>query len=90
MLGARTQCPKVPGDAAAVEGVERGLAAQPWVARVQRDGERTLQVDATALEAGERGIPAVLADLDARLVSCDLLAADLESAFLALTEETAS
>ena len=77
-------------DTEAVEAVERTLAAQPWVTQFQRDGERTLELDATTLEAGERGIPTVLADLDARLVSCEPLAADLESAFLALTEEVTS
>jgi ABC-2 type transport system ATP-binding protein len=73
-----------------VEAVERTLAEQSWVARIERDGERTLLLDATTLEAGERGIPTVLADLGARLVYCEPLAADLESAFLALTEEADS
>jgi ABC-2 type transport system ATP-binding protein len=70
--------------------VERALAEQPWVRGIDRDGERTLHVDAASLEAGERGIPRVLAQVGARLVSCEPLSADLESAFLALTEETAS
>ncbi len=39
----------------------------------------------TSIEAGERGIPAVVAACGARQVSCEPVAADLESAFLALT-----
>ncbi|HYN29083.1 MAG TPA: ABC transporter ATP-binding protein [Dermatophilaceae bacterium] len=69
-----------------VPAVERELRDQPWVLRVDRPGEGALRVDATTLEAGERGIPAVLAACGARLVACEPLAADLESAFLALTE----
>jgi ABC-2 type transport system ATP-binding protein len=63
------------------------LRAQPWVVRVESLGDQTLQVDAGTLEQGERGIPAVLGRCEARLVSCEPIAADLESAFLALTEE---
>ena len=37
------------------------------------------------IEAGERGIPAVIAACGAGQVSCEPAAADLESAFLALT-----
>jgi hypothetical protein len=50
----------------------------------QQDG---LQVEATGLEAGERGIPAAVAAVGARLVAFEPVAADLESAFLALTQE---
>jgi len=42
-------------------------------------------VDASSIEAGERGIPDVIAACGARQVSCEPAAADLESAFLALT-----
>src|SRR5580704_12187037 len=38
-----------------------------------------------SIEAGERGIPAVVAACSARQISCEPAAADLESAFLALT-----
>ena len=48
-------------------------------------GADTVRVDATSVEAGERGIPAILAACGARQVSCEPRAADLESAFLALT-----
>ena len=75
--------------ASSPEATERAFADQPWVTRVDRAGEATLRVDATTLQAGERGIPAVLAQVGARLVSCEPLAADLESAFLALTQEVA-
>ena len=57
------------------------------MAHLDRDADRTARLDATTLEAGERGIPTVLAQVGARLVSCEPLAADLESAFLALTQE---
>ncbi len=62
------------------------FAAQPWVNRVspRPDG---LVLDAVSLEQGERGIPAVLAGAGARMVACEPLAADLESAFLSLTGE---
>jgi ABC-2 type transport system ATP-binding protein len=70
-----------------ITAAEEALRACPWAARVERVGERSLHVDAETLESGERGIPAALAACDARLVSSEPLAADLESAFLALTEE---
>ncbi len=48
-------------------------------------GADTIRIDATSIEAGERGIPAVVAACSARQISCEPAAADLESAFLALT-----
>ena len=63
------------------------IQAQPWATRVEHAGGSDLRVDAASLDAGERGIPAVLAACGARQVSCEPLAADLESAFLALTED---
>jgi ABC-2 type transport system ATP-binding protein len=68
--------------------VAAALAAEPWVTRVEPAGTGTLRVDATGIEAGERGIPAVIVGCDARQVSCEPVAADLESAFLALTGAT--
>jgi ABC-2 type transport system ATP-binding protein len=62
----------------------RAFAARPWVDDVAADGDGLL-VDASTLEAGERGIPAVVAAAGARMVSCEPVAADLESAFLSLT-----
>jgi ABC-2 type transport system ATP-binding protein len=63
------------------------LRAQPWATRVEHLGGNELRVDATSLDAGELGIPSALAACGARQVSCEPLAADLESAFLALTRE---
>jgi len=63
------------------------IQAQPWATRVEHLGSSEFRVDATSLDAGERGIPAALAACGARLVSCEPLAADLESAFLALTKD---
>ena len=75
---------RVAGDIAAVLAA---IQAQPWVTRVQDTGGGELQIEAVSLEAGERGIPAALADCGARQVSCEPMAADLESAFLALTRD---
>jgi len=61
------------------------LAASSWVTRVETTDPDIVRVDARSLEEGERGIPRVLAETGARLVSCEPVAADLEAAFLALT-----
>lgn len=74
---------RVAGDPAAV--FER-LARSDWVTRLEPVAPDTVRLEACSMAAGERGIPVVLAACDARLVSCEPLAADLESAFLALTE----
>ena len=63
------------------------IRAQPWAARVEHLGGGGLRIDAISLDAGEHGMPAALAACGARLVSCEPLAADLESAFLALTKD---
>jgi ABC-2 type transport system ATP-binding protein len=68
--------------------VAAALAAEPWATRAEPVGTDIIRVDATSIEAGERGIPAVLAGCGARQVSCEPVAADLESAFLALTGAT--
>jgi ABC-2 type transport system ATP-binding protein len=73
-----------------ISAAEEALRASAWVSRVERVAEQSLHVDAETLEAGERGIPATLAACGARLVSCEPLSADLESAFLALTQEKGS
>jgi ABC-2 type transport system ATP-binding protein len=65
--------------------VAAALAEQPWVTRVEPAEPGVLRVDATGIEDGERGIPAVVAACGARQVSCEPAAADLEAAFLALT-----
>ena len=73
---------RVAGD---LHPVAAALAGEPWATRAEPVGADTIRVDATSIEAGERGIPAVLARCGARQVSCEPVAADLESAFLALT-----
>jgi ABC-2 type transport system ATP-binding protein len=65
--------------------VTAALAEQPWVTSVAPAEPGVLRVDATSIEDGERGIPAVVAACGARQVSCEPAAADLEAAFLALT-----
>jgi ABC-2 type transport system ATP-binding protein len=67
------------------EPVTAALQAQAWVTNVETAASGVLRVDATGLEDGERGIPAVVAACGARQVSCEPATADLESAFLALT-----
>jgi ABC-2 type transport system ATP-binding protein len=73
---------RIVGDAAPVAAA---MAGQQWATRVEPLGADTIRVDAASIEAGERGIPAVIAACGARQVSCEPAAADLESAFLALT-----
>jgi ABC-2 type transport system ATP-binding protein len=73
---------RVAGDAAPVAAA---MAGQQWATRVERIGADAIRIDATSIEAGEHGIPAVIAACGAGLVSCEPVAADLEAAFLALT-----
>jgi ABC-2 type transport system ATP-binding protein len=65
--------------------VAAAMSGEPWATRVEPAGTGLLRVDATSLAAGERGIPVAIATCGARQVSCEPAAADLESAFLALT-----
>jgi ABC-2 type transport system ATP-binding protein len=73
---------RVAGD---LRPVAAAMTGQPWATRVEPVGADTLRVDAASIESGERGIPAAIAACGARQVSCEPVAADLESAFLALT-----
>ncbi len=73
---------RITGGIAAVAAAMRD---QPWAVSVEPAGPDVLRVDATSIETGERGIPAAVASCGARLASCEPAAADLESAFLALT-----
>ena len=75
---------RVAGDPAPVLAQ---VQAQPWAVRIENLGDGELRIDADSLDSGEQGIPAALAACGARQVSCEPLAADLESAFLALTKE---
>ena len=77
---------RLAGDAA---GVAAAMAGEPWTTKVEPMSADTIRVDAVSVAAGERGIPAVIASCDARQVSCEPAAADLESAFLALTAAAA-
>jgi ABC-2 type transport system ATP-binding protein len=67
------------------EPVAAALASADWATCGEAAGPDVISVDATSMEAGESGIPAVIAACGARQVSCEPTAADLESAFLALT-----
>lgn len=71
--------------AGTADRVQAALAAEPWVTKVVATEPGVLQVDATGIADGERGIPAIVAACGARQVACEPVAADLESAFLALT-----
>jgi ABC-2 type transport system ATP-binding protein len=62
------------------------LAASDWVEQCERLGGGVLRVRTRSLDDGERGIAAAAAAVDARVVSLTPEEADLESAFLALTE----
>jgi ABC-2 type transport system ATP-binding protein len=72
-----------------VSQVAAAMAGQPWATTVEHVGTDTLRIEAANIEAGERGIPAVIAACGARQVSCEPADADLESAFLALTTRVA-
>jgi ABC-2 type transport system ATP-binding protein len=65
--------------------VMAAAASQSWARRVELIEPGLLRIEATSIEAGERGLPAVIAACRARLVSLEPADADLESAFLALT-----
>jgi ABC-2 type transport system ATP-binding protein len=65
--------------------VVAAAAAQPWAVKAEPAGSGAIRIDAVSIEAGERGIPAVIAACGARQVSCEPVDADLESAFLALS-----
>jgi ABC-2 type transport system ATP-binding protein len=73
---------RIAGD---IGPVATAAAAQPWATSVGPAGPGTIRIDSVSIEAGERGIPAVIAACGARQVSCEPADADLESAFLALT-----
>ncbi len=73
---------RIAGDTAPVLAA---AASQPWVTTAEQTDPGTVRIEATSIEAGERGIPAVIAACGARLISFEPADADLESAFLALT-----
>jgi ABC-2 type transport system ATP-binding protein len=65
------------------------LAASDWVEHVDDLGGGTLLVRTRSLDDGERGLVAAAARVDARVVAIVPEEADLESAFLALTDDEA-
>lgn len=65
--------------------VAEALALQAWARTVEDAGHGVLRVEVSSVSDAERGIAAVLARTDARLVSVEPEAADLESVFLELT-----
>jgi ABC-2 type transport system ATP-binding protein len=73
---------RIAGD---ITPVLAAAAGRPWVVAAERDGPDAIRIDAISIEAGERGIPALIVACNARQVSCEPVDADLESAFLALS-----
>ena len=73
---------RVGGD---VEAVVAALRARPWIEEVVEEAHGLLRLGVTDVVAAEVGVPAVLAELGARLHAFGP-AADLETAFLTLTE----
>jgi ABC-2 type transport system ATP-binding protein len=68
-----------------VDEVVTKLRGRAWVRRVEVLDGGEIRVDADTMRHGERGIPEVLASCRAGLIACEPRAADLETAFLALT-----
>jgi ABC-2 type transport system ATP-binding protein len=66
-------------------GFAERAALEPWVSVAEPAGDGAIRIEATNVEAGERGIPALVASFGARLAAMEPAGADLESAFLALT-----
>jgi ABC-2 type transport system ATP-binding protein len=68
------------------DGAVAALGAQPWVQKVVDAGNGALEVSVTTLESAERHLPAVLAGVDARVISIAPEAATLEQVFLEVTK----
>jgi ABC-2 type transport system ATP-binding protein len=73
-----------------VAALRDALSAADWVEAVDDLGGGTLLVRTRSLDDGERGLVAAAAAVDARVVAMVPEEADLESAFLALTEQEGS
>lgn len=65
------------------------LRAVSWVTEVKLRADESLQVEAISAEAGEHELPHAVVDAGMGLVSLNPVDADLEAAFLALTQGTA-
>lgn len=61
------------------------LRAQPWAARAERSGPGAVRLAAADPEGAEAGLIGALAGSGARVIALEPEAADLETAFLALT-----
>jgi ABC-2 type transport system ATP-binding protein len=61
------------------------LRQADWVTSVHTDDDGNLRIEGVSSEAGETGLPVVLAAAGIRLVSVNPVDADLEAAYLALT-----
>ena len=68
------------------DGAIAALDAQAWVQKVVDAGNGALEVSVTTLESAERHLPAVLAGVDARVISIAPEAATLEQVFLEVTK----
>ena len=68
------------------DGAAAALGAQPWVEKVVDAGNGAFEVSVTTLESAERYLPAVLAEVDARVISIAPEAATLEQVFLEVTK----
>lgn len=74
---------------ASAEELAARLAAEPWVTHAGAVEPDCVYVEAETSEAGETGIPCVLVEDGVPIVSMTGYEADLESAFLSLTQRTA-
>ncbi len=68
-----------------VRPVASTLLGEPWVRGVVDQGHGALRVEVTSISEAEAGLVATLARTQARVVSVEPAAADLESVFLELT-----
>ncbi|HZD79975.1 MAG TPA: ABC transporter ATP-binding protein [Actinomycetota bacterium] len=65
--------------------VMRSLRGVPWVRSVVEEGRGELRAEVTSVAEAERGLMGRLAQTEARVISVEPAAADLESVFLELT-----
>jgi len=69
----------------AIDPVVERLRAQDWTTDVDEEGAGRLRVGVRSLEAAQKGLPRVLADSGAQVVSLGPESPDLEDVFLELT-----
>jgi ABC-2 type transport system ATP-binding protein len=68
-----------------IEPTVAELRAQPWTRRIDDVGHGTLRIEVTSVATAEAELVAALARANARVVSVEPAAADLEAVFLELT-----